>query len=152
MDYNLNSRRSGNRRPCNPGCDCDSSCGMPPQNIMPPRPPMRPMPQPDCGGPAMVQPDCGCAGRGPAMMQPDCGGRGPAMVQPDCGCGPVRPMPGCTNDAVNNDRLQGYPVGMCYVPWQKWPCTPYELCRALQVGTIFPDLDKPFLMGRCARL
>ncbi|QNM10399.1 spore coat associated protein CotJA [Wansuia hejianensis] len=35
------------------------------------------------------------------------------------------------------------PVAMGYVPYQKWGKT-FELCKALQVGTIFPDLCKPF--------
>ncbi|MEE0863123.1 MAG: spore coat associated protein CotJA [Lachnospiraceae bacterium] len=36
---------------------------------------------------------------------------------------------------------------MAYVPFQIWNKT-YELDKALQVGTLFPCLDKPF-MGRC---
>ena len=40
-------------------------------------------------------------------------------------------------------------VGIGYVPWQQWECT-YPLDRALFSGTIFPSLDKPFLIGRCA--
>lgn len=43
---------------------------------------------------------------------------------------------------------QQFPVGMGYIPWQAWGQT-YPLDRALQVGTIFPDLDYPFLYGRC---
>ncbi len=40
-------------------------------------------------------------------------------------------------------------VGMGYVPWQRWECT-YPLDRALFIGTVFPSLDKPFVIGRCA--
>lgn len=42
------------------------------------------------------------------------------------------------------------PIGMAYVPWQKFRNL-YELDRALQVGTIFAELDKPFTGkgGRC---
>lgn len=38
------------------------------------------------------------------------------------------------------------PVGMCYVPWQMWGSV-YDPCKALERGTMFPDLDKPFLGG-----
>lgn len=40
------------------------------------------------------------------------------------------------------------PIGMCYVPWQKWGRV-YDACNALERGTLFPDLDKPFLGGYC---
>jgi hypothetical protein len=35
------------------------------------------------------------------------------------------------------------PIAMGYVPWQRWK-TVYDLNKALQVGTIFPELDKPY--------
>lgn len=35
-------------------------------------------------------------------------------------------------------------VTMAYVPWQQF-CTVYEPEKGLIVGTIFPELDKPFL-------
>ncbi len=38
-------------------------------------------------------------------------------------------------------------LAMAYVPMQKLGAI-YEDEVALQVGTLFPDLDKPFLMGR----
>ena len=38
---------------------------------------------------------------------------------------------------------------MAYVPWQQFSET-YEPAKALRVGTIFPELDKPFY-GRRAR-
>lgn len=34
-------------------------------------------------------------------------------------------------------------VGMAYVPWQHFSKS-YEPQRALMIGTIFPELDKPF--------
>lgn len=37
-------------------------------------------------------------------------------------------------------------VAMAYVPWQRWQET-YPLDRALECGTLFPELFKPF-MGR----
>jgi len=45
------------------------------------------------------------------------------------------------------DRM---PVGMAYVPWQVLN-TVYEPDRALQCGTIFPELNKPFLGKRGVR-
>lgn len=36
------------------------------------------------------------------------------------------------------------PPAMAYVPWQHWKEI-YEPCRALENGTIFMELDKPFL-------
>ena len=39
------------------------------------------------------------------------------------------------------------PVGMCYVPMQRITNV-YEPENALMQGTLFPDLDKPWLDGR----
>ncbi|MCI5742013.1 MAG: spore coat associated protein CotJA [Lachnospiraceae bacterium] len=36
-----------------------------------------------------------------------------------------------------------YALAMAYVPWQHFNHV-YEPDRALQVGTIFPELNKPF--------
>lgn len=41
------------------------------------------------------------------------------------------------------DCLSGLPLAMAYVPWQCMEEV-YEPCHALQVGTIFPELNKPF--------
>ncbi len=35
------------------------------------------------------------------------------------------------------------PIAMAYVPYQSWKVG-CDLCRALNAGTIFPDLNKPF--------
>ncbi|MCD7980992.1 MAG: spore coat associated protein CotJA [Clostridiales bacterium] len=35
------------------------------------------------------------------------------------------------------------PIAMAYVPWQHFEHT-YDLEKAIEVGTIFPELDKPF--------
>ena len=41
-----------------------------------------------------------------------------------------------------------FPVGMSYVPMQKWSKT-YDMETGFVRGTIFPELDLPFLKGRC---
>lgn len=46
------------------------------------------------------------------------------------------------------DPLAGMPLAMAYVPWQQW-CDTYEPAEALHRGTIFPELDLPFLGGEC---
>ena len=44
---------------------------------------------------------------------------------------------------VVNDPLAGMPLGMAYVPWQRF-CNLYEGCEALYHGTLFKDLDLDF--------
>lgn len=36
------------------------------------------------------------------------------------------------------------PIAMAYVPWQKWQDI-YDTVKGLECGTIFKELDKPFL-------
>lgn len=43
------------------------------------------------------------------------------------------------------DRM---PLAMAYVPWQKWNQT-YDPCKALEIGTIFPELNLPYLGRSC---
>lgn len=46
-------------------------------------------------------------------------------------------------------KLPKNPVSaMAYVPFQIDTCM-YEADKALSRGTLFPDLDKPFLGGKC---
>lgn len=54
----------------------------------------------------------------------------------DCSCH----MPPMTRP---NDDCKDYVIAMAYVPWQYYNQT-YELPMALQTGTIFPELNKPF--------
>ncbi len=37
-----------------------------------------------------------------------------------------------------------FPVGMAYVPWQKMEHIYENLDEAFSIGTIFPELNKPF--------
>ncbi len=56
-----------------------------------------------------------------------------------------RPRP----DSCSKDQLFGLPLAIAYVPWQHWNQT-YPLDKASEVGTIFPELNKPFLGKRGA--
>ncbi len=48
----------------------------------------------------------------------------------------------------NIDSYGSMPVAMAYVPWQQWYQT-YPIEQAISRGTLFPELDFPFVMGRC---
>ena len=52
-------------------------------------------------------------------------------------------------ECIREDHADHMPLTMAYVPWQQFAET-YEPAKALKVGTIFPELDKPFY-GRRAR-
>ncbi len=93
-------------------------------------------------------------------------------TNPGCGCGQKmpqrsnaytsdmkhRPMmnrppmpPHCPGRPDNPDSLAGMAIAMAYVPWQFMHET-YEPEKALQCGTIFPELNKPFLgKGGCPK-
>ena len=45
---------------------------------------------------------------------------------------------------ASSDPIMGMPVGMGYVPMQQWGCV-YSVDEGLSRGTIFPDLELPFL-------
>lgn len=115
---------------------------------------------PQMNSPAVPSMDCGC-GEPPTMI-PDCPVIEPRMVE--------RPVPNCRSVAGGQTMpayasmmpmkknyecpdtgagcMEQYPVAMGYIPWQQWQQT-YTLERSLCRGTIFPDLDLPFVMGRC---
>lgn len=48
------------------------------------------------------------------------------------------------------ENIDQFPVAMAYVPWQQWRQI-YSMDVALVRGTIFQELDKPFLMEGCRR-
>ena len=48
------------------------------------------------------------------------------------------------------ERFEKYPLAMAYVPWQQFGAL-YEPEKGFMAGTIFPDLDKPFLGRRAFR-
>lgn len=88
------------------------------------------------------KPSCECP-------KPSCGNRPGMNPRPSCPCQPVNRAgfnvcrPGDCPPSANAD------VAMGFVPWQQWECT-YPLNKGLFIGTVFPSLDKPFTIGRCA--
>lgn len=59
------------------------------------------------------------------------------LEEDNCGCGC-----GYVSDSYPNELT----IAIAAVPCQNWG-EPYDAAEALQVGTIFPELDKPFIMG-----
>lgn len=57
-----------------------------------------------------------------------------------------RVMQQCKGESVQRecDALYGMHLAMGYVPWQKWGRT-YEPAEGIDCGTIFPELNLPFL-------
>ena len=115
-------------------------------------------------------PGCGCGssqssgcGSSQSFGRPGCScGSSQTSERPGCSCGSsqVSERSGCScgQESAASYNIcrpgsapseQNAMVGIGYVPWQQWECT-YPLDRALFSGTIFPSLDKPFLIGRCA--
>ena len=63
----------------------------------------------------------------------------------------VQACPICIDNKAENDEMNGMPFAMAYVPWQEWKNL-YTCEQALQRGTIFAELDKPFKgIGGCCR-
>ncbi len=50
-----------------------------------------------------------------------------------------------------NECIDQYPVGMAYVPWQQLTSVFEDLNAAFYIGTIFPELEKPFTGRRCVK-
>jgi len=55
-------------------------------------------------------------------------------------------MDHCDHGHHKRDPLAGLPLAMAYVPWQCW-CETYKPAEGWHRGTIFPELDLPFLGG-----
>lgn len=66
----------------------------------------------------------------------------------------ARQMPASLNDSSSRtaacENICAYPIAMAYVPVQTFQTT-FDLNRSLEVGTIFPELHKPFCGKRCVR-
>lgn len=55
------------------------------------------------------------------------------------------------NENCFEENLDRFPVGMAYVPWQNFTNVYENLEEAYQIGTIFPELTKPFTGRRCVK-
>lgn len=114
---------------------------------------MNPRPAAPCC-PQMITPtpanrNCGCGMLPqPRQMMPPMPSMPPMPPMPSMP--PMQPMPIRNQDCPDTSigGMERYPVGMGYIPWQQWQQT-YSLEKGLNRGTIFPDLDLPFMMGRC---
>ena len=99
----------------------------------------------------MHHPPCTCHACGEKPSRP-CPPPCPPPA-PDCGCRPETPdIPqdsgnhGENGGSFDSMYLGSLPLAMAYVPFQRWKTT-YSLERALQAGTVFPELDLPFTGG-----
>lgn len=48
-----------------------------------------------------------------------------------------------------DEYFERFPVGIAYVPWQHMSNIYENLEEAFMIGTIFPELNKPFTGRRC---
>ena len=95
---------------------------------------------PPCGmPPSTIQPLSETAPQS-AMMQP-------AVSQPEV-MQPAEPQPMGAQQPSFGEAINRFPIAMGYVPIQRWQ-QPYSIEQAIGRGTIFPQLDLPFMMGRC---
>lgn len=62
----------------------------------------------------------------------------------------VRQMPSQVSNGTACENVCAYPIAMAYVPPQTFQTT-FDLNQSLEVGTIFPELHKPFCGKRCVR-
>lgn len=86
----------------------------------------------------------------PMRQDPPCqqpvSGLVPTTDRPSCPLNPSAPNPQTPNPG--RDPLDTLSIAMAYVPMQRWNKV-YDMSRGLTRGTIFPELDLPFVMGRC---
>jgi len=52
---------------------------------------------------------------------------------------------------MTTEELGKLPLAMAYVPWQYFDKMYEDLEKAYERGTVFPELDKPFLGRRCIK-
>ena len=80
-------------------------------------------------------------------MAPGTGNGG--KVSPETGNGGGRmPEMGDGRGRMPDDCVGNCPIAMAYVPWQQWNDT-YDLEKGFLSGTIFPELDLPWVGGAC---
>lgn len=86
---------------------------------------------------------------GPANQRMEGNSGGCAGNRPtggSCGCA-VQPMQP-DRENIQRDCLSDMSIAMAYVPMQRWNQV-YDMSRGLTRGTVFQELDLPFVMGRC---
>lgn len=86
---------------------------------------------------------CGCGGAQNARRETD------GRMEDGCGCEGA-PVP--CRDAEGRRRwgLEEHPLAMVYAPVQNF-CGLYDEVTALSRGTVFGELDLPFLVGDCKK-
>lgn len=95
-------------------------------------------------------------GRGGYGHQSGSGNRFPS--NDGCGCSGAMnndngyAMKNSNGNTMNcsTEKIDQYPIAMAYVPWQKYGET-FDLETGFRIGTIFPELDKPFMRAGCAK-
>lgn len=93
---------------------------------------------------------CNCSGDNGTNYRNRMSNQGGRCVQSHCGMSAEemeKKMHQCRHDSAqscNGDPLFGMPLAMGYVPWQRWGKT-YDISEGLSCGTIFPELNLPFL-------
>lgn len=55
------------------------------------------------------------------------------------------------NNVNYPEYIDRFPIAMAYVPWQYLTEIYEDLEEAFRVGTIFPELNKPFTGRRCVK-
>lgn len=50
-----------------------------------------------------------------------------------------------------NEYFERFPIAMAFVPWQHLTKICEDLDAGYHMGTIFPELDKPFTGRRCVK-
>ncbi|MFT4107590.1 MAG: spore coat associated protein CotJA [Lacrimispora sp.] len=150
--------------PAMPEKICPAKCPAMPREIKPVQCP--PMPERICPAKCPSMPEKISPAKCPAMPEKVCPAKCPSMPCPSgnkCESPMMCPdscarsarrkrpeMPMCNPPAMPYENIDQFPVGMAYVPWQQWQQV-YSVETAINRGTIFPDLDKPFTMEGCRR-
>lgn len=73
-----------------------------------------------------------------------------SMVEPNFIDGDGDPVDKIDSLVSGSVRLEDLPLAMAYVPMQSWGET-YDGLKALDSGTIFPELDLPFCGRRLSK-
>lgn len=104
--------------------------------------PSQTTPETDCGTPPVTVMPAWQGGAPSPAAQPQIQ---PQMQQPQMQ--PVQQAPMSFAARMDAGR---FPLAMSYVPIQQWS-QPSPMEEGFRRGTIFAELDLPFLMGRCCR-